>query len=139
MSSLTSISSSPSKPSSVKKSRSLHSHRQDRPSSAETSSPVRGHRRVLSKTPQSPLHHSIHPPDSTDTGSKEDWLPVNLDMVPGSANWDYYAQPVPDNLAKGLVRKWPSIEQTFINTLKQVFQILRGVREAICQYFFTRR
>lgn len=135
VSSLTSITTSPSKTTSVKKARSVHSPASFyRPSSAETSS--RGVRRA-SKTPQSPLHRSIHP--SIDTVTRDEWLPVSLDVVPGGPDWKYYSKPVPENLAKGMVHKWPSIEQTFVKTLQQVFQILRGERECICQYFFTRR
>lgn len=70
---------------------------------------------------------------------EEEWLPLNIDTVPGGPEWKFYSQPIPDNLAKGLVRKWPGIEQTFMKTLKQVFQSLRAERESICQYFFTRR
>lgn len=66
-------------------------------------------------------------------------MPINLDAIPGSAEWMFYCYPIPDNLAEGMATKWPAIEQTFIKTLKQVFQILREEREIICQYFFLRR
>ena len=87
----------------------------------------------------SPLQQAIHPscPSSSDTTA--DWLPVNLDLTPGGPGWSFYSQPVSETLAKGLAYKWPAIEQTFIKTLRYVFQGLRKEREAICQYFFVRR
>lgn len=132
------MASSPSKPGSVVKNRSIHSPASyNRPSSAETSSAGRGRRRVLSKTPQSPLRHSIR--SHKEAAAKEDWVPVNLEAEPGGPDWNYYSQPVAENLAKGLAHKWPAIENTFVTMLKSVFQIMRGERECICVYFFSRR
>ena len=118
-----------SKPNSVKKARSVHTPSDYyRPSSAETSGKLRG------ITPR-----SIHPSLETVTREPEEWLPVSTDVIPGGRDWKFCSQPVPETLAKGLVHKWPAIEQTFVKTLKQVFQMMRGEREAICQYFFARR
>ena len=47
--------------------------------------------------------------------------------------------PLADELAGGLVGKWPGIENTYLRTLTGVFVMLRSEREAICQYFYLRR
>ena len=146
-------STSPSKhSSSVRKTHSIHSPSsyRRRPSSAEHGA-IRDMTRKKT-TPQSPLRHALR------SGSKENareggggggnggigkkqsqWSPVNHEATPGSAEWEYYAEPVPPTMVKGLADKWPAIEKTYITTLKQIFQILREERECICQYFFLRR
>ena len=65
--------------------------------------------------------------------------PINPNAEPGSSEWVYCSLPLSLDLAKGLARKWPGIEETYINTLKGVFQHLRAERENICQYFYDRR
>ena len=65
--------------------------------------------------------------------------PINPNAEPGSSEWVYCNLPLSIDLAKGLARKWPGIEETYINTLKGVFQQLRDERENICQYFYDRR
>lgn len=141
--SLSTTSSSPSKGSPVKKSRSIHSPASYRPSSAETPSPITGKgRRITSKTrtrtPQSPLRHSIRSKRDTITTNNE-WTPINLEATPGGESWEYYSYPVAEKLAVGLSGRWPATEKTFVKTLKQIFQALRDEREHVCQYFFLRR
>lgn len=70
---------------------------------------------------------------------KDEWVPINLDINPGSPEWEYYSRAISMVIAKGLARKWSNVEKIFIKTLKQIFKILRGERECICQYFFIRR
>ena len=124
--SLTAIPSSPS--GLIKKTSSKQVARLHRPSSAESPSPSRKKKRGL----KNPQHQKA-------SKSKEAWIPVNLDTRPGGPDWVYYSQPVSEELVKGLAVKWQGIEQTFINTLKQIFSALRNERELICQYFFLRR
>ena len=67
------------------------------------------------------------------------FVPVNVNAEPGTSDWVYCSLPLSMELAKGLASKWPSIEETYISTLKGVFQHLRAERENICQYFYDRR
>ena len=67
------------------------------------------------------------------------FIPAAPNAEPGSAEWQYCSLPLGDELAKGLVEKWPRIEETYLKTLKGVFVMLRSEREAICQYFYLRR
>ena len=67
------------------------------------------------------------------------FLPAAPNAEPGSAEWQYCSLLLGDELANGLVEKWPRIEQTYLSTLKGVFVMLRSEREAICQYFYLRR
>jgi hypothetical protein len=65
--------------------------------------------------------------------------PINPNAEPGSSDWAYCSLPLSADLAKGLARKWPAIEETYTTTLKGVFLHLRAERENICQYFYDRR
>ena len=67
------------------------------------------------------------------------FAPVNLNAEPGSSDWVYCDLPLSVELASGLAGKWPAVEETYISTLKAVFQHLRAERDCICQYFHDRR
>ena len=69
----------------------------------------------------------------------EDFIPVNPNAEPGSAEWEYCSMPLDMELAGGLAGKWPGIEETYIKTMKGVFLLLRAEREDVCQYFYFRR
>ena len=67
------------------------------------------------------------------------FIPINPNAEPGSAEWQYCSLSLSEALAKGLAGKWSGVEETYLGTLKGVFRLLRGEREAICHYFYLRR
>lgn len=116
-------------------------------SGSTAGSPV--HRPSSAKSPTAKgckKKRAVHTPDAParpdlvqEVSSTESWVPMNRDATPGDRNWQYCARPVALEVARELVGKWPALEDTYIRTLKVVFEELRDEREEICQYFFVRR
>jgi len=58
---------------------------------------------------------------------------------PGSSEWEYVAEPLDDELAHILVKRWHSVEDTYIDTCKHVFRKIREERENIYRYMYRSR
>ena len=116
--------------------------RKRRPSSAEspghklhTPTKALGKKRTR-KSPTPQREQDQLKPKESESGI---FMPVNPSAEPGSAEWQYCSLSLGKDLAKGLAGKWPGVEETYVGTLKGVFRLLRGEREAICHYFYLRR
>ena len=78
-----------------------------------------------------------HPDDKNDTAPDIPGSSSNIN--PGSPGWKYSDLTLCMELAEGVARRWPAIEETYIKMLKGVFHLLRGEKECIYRYFYQRR
>ena len=116
--------------------------RKRRPSSAEspghkqhTRTKALGKKRTRKSPAPQPERDQLEPKES----ESAIFMPVNPNAEPGSAEWQYCNLSLSAHLAKALAGKWPGVEETYVGTLKGVFRLLRGEREAICHYFYLRK
>uniref|UniRef100_A0A8C7E2W2 Sperm flagellar 2 n=1 Tax=Naja naja TaxID=35670 RepID=A0A8C7E2W2_NAJNA len=72
------------------------------------------------------------------SSSPEDMLPFSTieppPIKPGSSEWIYCDNPIPQEIAEFLVPYWETIEKTYINNIKATLRCLRDEQHVIIHY-----
>ncbi|XP_058026122.1 sperm flagellar protein 2 isoform X1 [Ahaetulla prasina] len=72
------------------------------------------------------------------SSSPEDMLPLSAveppPIKPGSSEWIYCDDPVPQEIAEFLVPYWETIEKTYVNNIKATLRCLRDEQHVIIHY-----